>query len=75
VLDGILFEKRGVPSAAIVTDLFETTARAMAETWGVPRYRFLSIPHPVANLTEAELDQRAREVAPEVVKLLLQGPE
>ena len=75
MLDGILFEKRGVPSASIVTDVFETTGRAMAEAWGVPRYKFLAMPHPIANLTESELDQRAREIAPEVVKLLLQGQE
>jgi hypothetical protein len=75
VLDGILFEKNGLPAASIVTDLFEGTGRAMAESWGVPRYKFLIMPHPIANLTEAELDQRAREITPEVVKLLLQGQE
>jgi hypothetical protein len=75
VLDGILLEKVGVPSAAIVTDVFEVTGRAMAEQWGVPYYRFLAMPHPIANLSEAQLDQRAREIAPEVVKLLLQGQE
>jgi hypothetical protein len=75
VLDGILLEKAGVPSAAIVTDVFEVTGRAMAEQWGLPYYRFLVMPHPVANLTEAELDQRAREITPEVVKLILQGQE
>ena len=47
----------------------------MARSWGVPDYRFLSMPHPIANLTEAQLDQRAREIAPEVVKLILQGQE
>jgi hypothetical protein len=75
VLDGILLEKAGIPSASIVTDVFEVTGRAMAEQWGLPYYRFLAMPHPVANLSEAELDQRAREIAPEVVKLLLQGQE
>ncbi len=75
MLDGILFEKVGVPAASIVTDVFEATGRAMAEAWGVPRYRFLSMPHPIANLSDAQLDQRAREIAPEVVKLLLQGQE
>ena len=75
MLDGILLEKVGVPSASIVTDVFEATGRAMAEQWGLPYYRFLAMPHPVANLTEAELDQRAREIAPEVVKLLLRGQE
>ncbi len=75
MLDGILLEKVGVPSASIVTDVFEVTGRAMAEQWGLPYYRFLVMPHPTANLTEAELDQRAREITPEVVKLLLQGQE
>ena len=73
MLDGIVLEKNAVPSASIVTDVFEKTARAMAEQWGVPAYRFLMMAHPIANLTEAELDQRAREIVPEIVKLLLQG--
>jgi hypothetical protein len=75
VLDGIVLEKAGVPSAAIVTDVFEITGRAMAEQWGVPAYRFLVMPHPIANLTEAELDRRAREIAPQVAKLLIQGQD
>jgi hypothetical protein len=75
VLDGILFEKVGVPAASIVTDVFEATGHAMAQAWGLPEYKFLAMPHPIANLTEAQLDQRAREIAPEVVKLLLQGQE
>jgi hypothetical protein len=55
--------------------VFQATGRAMAQTWGVPEYKFLAMPHPIANLTEAQLDQRAREIAPDVVKLLLQGQE
>jgi hypothetical protein len=75
VLDGIVLEKAGVPSVSIVTDLFEVTGRAMAEQWGLPYYKFLVLAHPTANLTEAELDQRARVITPEVVKLLLQGQD
>ena len=73
MLDGILLEKNAVPSASIITDVFEKTGRAMAEQWGVPTYKFLMMPHPIANLTEVELDRRAREIVPEIVKLLLQG--
>jgi hypothetical protein len=71
VLDGILFEKRGVPAASIITDVFEATGRAMAQAWGVPDYKFLALPHPIANLTEAQLEQRARDIVPQVVDLLL----
>jgi hypothetical protein len=70
VLDGILLEKEGVPAASIVTDLFVETGEAMARSWGVPGYQFLSLLHPIANLTEWELDQRAREIVPKIVRLL-----
>ena len=73
MLDGIVMEKAGVPSVSIITDLFDATGRAMAEQWGVPLYKFLVLPHPIAKLTDAELDQRARAITPDVVKLLLQG--
>jgi hypothetical protein len=71
VLDGILFEKHGMPAASLVTDVFEATGRAMAEAWGVPDYKFLAMPHPIANLTEERLDQRAREIVPHIVDILL----
>jgi hypothetical protein len=75
VLDGIVFEKVGMPAASIVTDVFEGTGHAMAQSWGVPEYKFLSMPHPIANLSEAELDARARAIAPQIVSLLLKGQE
>jgi hypothetical protein len=71
VLDAILFEKEGIPAVAIVTHLFEETGRAMAEAWGVPDFKFLTIPHPIANLTEEELDHRAGEIAPRIIGFLL----
>lgn len=73
MLDSIVFEQQGVPSASIVTEVFKVTGRAMARTWGLPDFRFLAMPHPIANLTPAELDQRAAAITPEVVRLLLQG--
>jgi hypothetical protein len=73
VLDSIVFEQHGVPSASIITDVFKVTGRAMARSWGVPDFRFIAMPHPIANLTDAELDQRAAAIVPEVVRLLLEG--
>ena len=70
MLDGILLEKAGVPAASIITDLFVDTGEAMARSWGVPGYRFLTLLHPIANLAEFELGQRAREIVPKIVKLL-----
>ncbi len=73
MLDGILFEKHGIPAASIITDVFESTGRAMAVAWGVPTYKYLAMPHPIANLTEEELDHRAQEMVPQIVDLLLEG--
>ncbi len=73
MLDSIVFEQQGVPSASIITDVFLVTGRAMASAWGLKDFRFLSMPHPIANLTDEQLDQRARDIVPEVVRLLLEG--
>ncbi len=45
----------------------------MAKQWGVANYQFLDIPHPIANLTERELDERVDGLVEDVVKFLLDG--
>ena len=73
MLDGILLEKAGIPAVSIVTTPFRITGTEMAKNWGVPDYRFLDIPHPIANLTEAELDNRAETIIDDVIKLIKEG--
>ena len=73
MLDSIVFEQQGVPSASIITDVFMRTGQAMARSWGLKEFRFLAMPHPIANLTGKELDQRARDITPHDVKLPLEG--
>ena len=63
-------EREGVPAVAIVTDVFRATGEAMATSWGVPGYRFLETPHPIANLTDKDLDDRADALVDAVVALL-----
>jgi hypothetical protein len=73
VLDSIVLEQQGMPTASIITDVFMRTGEAMARSWGLKDFKFLAMPHPIANLTDAELDSRARDITPQVVKLLLEG--
>ena len=73
MLDSILLERKGIPAISIVTDAFIETGNIMASNWGIPGFRFLSVPHPVANLNDEELDQRANDVVNEVVELLKKG--
>lgn len=64
-------EKAGIPAVSIVTEPFRVTGEEMAKTWGVPEYRFLDMPHPIANLTDEALDKQADELMKSVVSLLI----
>jgi hypothetical protein len=70
VLDAILFERAGIPAIAVVTEPFRATGKAMATSWGMPSYCFLEVPHPIANLGEKELDERADRLVEQVLALL-----
>ena len=70
MLDAILFEQHGVPAVAIVTHVFRATGETMAASWGMTGYGFVDTPHPIANLTEKELDPRADRLVEPVVALL-----
>ena len=52
-------ERAGTPAIAIVTEPFRRTGEAMTAAWGMTGYPFLATPHPIANLTDKELDERA----------------
>ena len=71
MLDGIKLERAGIPAVSIVTAQFVETGREMAASHGVPEYEFLVTPHPIANLTEAELDAAADQLTGEVAAFLI----
>ena len=73
MLDAIILEKAGIPAIPIITDAFEPTAREMAELWGLPDFRYVAMPHPLASLTAEEIDQRADALLGRVLELLQQG--
>jgi hypothetical protein len=73
VLDAILMEQQGVPAVAVVTTPFRETGAAMAASWGKPGYPFADTPHPIANLTETDLDARADALADAVERCLREG--
>jgi len=68
--DGTIFEKRGIPAAALITHTFTATADAMARRYGYPNYRYAVIPHPLSSLNAEQVKQRAIEVLPEILSIL-----
>ena len=73
MLDAIILEKAGIPAVPIITDAFQPAAREMAELWGVPGFRFVMMPHPLAYLTPEDIESRAGELLADVIALLRQG--
>ena len=63
----------GFPTATIITSVFVNTAEAYTRLMGVPGFPYLVCPHPITNAGAEGLDERARELAPGVVRLLQEG--
>jgi len=62
-----------VPAVSICTDAFVPAAQAMAKLYGFPGYQFVTIPHPLASLNEAQIEARVRDMMPEVLRILGMG--
>jgi hypothetical protein len=73
LLDAVMLEKAGIPAVPVLTDAFDSTAKEMAELWGVPDFRFVMMPHPLASLTPADIERRADELVGKVLDLLQLG--
>ncbi|MFQ5657555.1 MAG: hypothetical protein ACE5G5_08455 [Candidatus Methylomirabilales bacterium] len=73
--DAIELEKRGVVTAAIVTEQFKEVAREHARNFGMPRYPIIAIVHPIANLRPEDLRKRTEEIFAQVVAALTRPPE
>jgi hypothetical protein len=72
--DGILLERAGVPTVSICTDAFTVPARAMAKAYGFPGFDFVTVPHPIASLAATQIRDRARDLIPELVRILGVAP-
>ena len=68
--DAISAEKLGIPTAAIMTDRFVLTIRAMARSLGLPDYPVVAIPHPLSHNTEDELNAKAEKAVRQCIGVL-----
>lgn len=73
VHDVVRFEKAGVPTVNIGTDAFVDEAEEQARLLGMPDYRMVWVPHPVAILDEEGVRALARDAAERIVKILTGG--
>jgi len=59
-----------VPAVSICTDPFVPAAEAMARVYGFPGYQFVTMAHPLASLGQAQIDERARQLLPGLLRVL-----
>ena len=55
----------------ICTDIFEVTARSMAQMWGAPAYPIVLTQHPIAELNREQLRAGAEDMLAEMEAILL----
>ena len=71
--DAVTFERAGMPAAAICTEPFITSGVAMAKIGGIPDYPFAVMDHPLGSLDQQTLKEKAREITPRIIEILVQG--
>ena len=65
-----MFERKGMQTAAILTDTFRRPGDAMARVQGFPGYHYAVITHPISSLDPEQIRERARQALPEVLEIL-----
>lgn len=73
MLDSVQLEKRGIPTALVITTIFRDSVQALAKAQGFGQLPAVVIQHPVAYLNDADLEQRAREVLRQAVNIFTRG--
>jgi hypothetical protein len=73
LLDGIILEKHGVPTAVISTEPFIASSKAMAVAQGIPDYPFVTIPHPIAATEKDVLYKWVDKIVNDVERILVNG--
>ena len=69
--DGVLLEEKGVPTAVVVTDAFLNEARVQRKALGMDELEPVVIKHPLSTLLDEEIEDRAREIIPQMKQVLL----
>lgn len=69
--DSIRLENLGIPTVAVITDVFRAAARAQASALRRQDFEAVLVPHPVQDRSTEEIAAKADEAVDEVVAHLL----
>ncbi|WP_216902361.1 UGSC family (seleno)protein [Nocardia alni] len=71
VRDAVDLEARGIPTVAIHTTVFMNSAIAHRGAFGRPDLQFVPVEHPIAAVSDAELERRAVALVDDVAAILI----
>ena len=67
----MFLERRGIPTATVVTHAFDSYARGLARMQGMAALPIVVIPHPIAARPTDELREKIRSVHEELQAALI----
>ena len=70
VHDTIEFEKRGIPATTIITAAFKNAAVFQFRAKGMDGHPYIEMPHPISNLSVAEMRALTERYVEQIVKQL-----
>jgi len=70
VHDTVEFEKRGIPATLFITQIFKNSAVSQFRNKGMEGHALIELPHPVSNLTPAQMQSLTHEYVREMVRHL-----
>jgi hypothetical protein len=70
VHDTVEFEKRGIPATVVITQAFRNSAVAQFRNKGMDGHPFIELPHPVSNLTPAQMREVTLRYVDDMVRQL-----
>lgn len=74
MVDGIILDRAGIPTAVLCTDAFSGIADATAAMQGLPGYKYVAVSHPVEGRSESELMELSSQFIDEVIEILFGDP-
>ena len=70
VHDTVEFEKRGIPAAVILTQAFTTAAVFQFRAKGMEGHPYITLPHPISNLSPEAMREVTQRYVAQVVRQL-----
>ena len=72
--DSVMLERRGIPTATVNTDEFAVLGQMDATALGMPGLPIVVVPHPMGDLIEPHVRERARAAVDQVLAILTGDP-